>query len=971
MPATGPAWAIPIRSTATQVAYIQGGATISQNVTFAEAGTYTISFQAAYRQYGGKHAFTVLVDGVSVGTFNPSSLDFRGYSATFSVSAGTHRITFRGATETSDKTAFIDDVSIAKTDSFVQVSLSVDHGTLNMSEKQGLVFAYGDGVDDTAMTFTGSLADVNAAIDSLQFTPYANYMGTANLRITTNDLGNSGIGGPKSTTKTLVINVLHVNDPPWNAVPSTTQGTYGNQPIVFSTAGSNGITVGDDDAGNNPIQVTLTVSDGVLTLKSTTGLTITDGANGSAGMTLTGTIANLNAALNGLSYTANSGYMGGDELQIHTDDLGNCGVGGAKTADSTVNISVLGGPVVNSTIDGTQQTSWQSPQAVASDANGNYVVVWSSNQNGNGWDIYARRFNASGNAQGDEFLVNSEQATGDQMYATVAMNADGSFVVTWTDLNGVGGSADIYARLYNADGSAKGGEFLVNTTTTGDQMYSSVAMGSDGSFVVTWSSQGQDGDGWGVYGQRFDASGDKVGPQEFQVNTTTSGDQMFARVATDGSGNFTVVWQGPGEDGSLDIYGQQFDASGAVGSEFQVNTTTAGDQHNANIGMNASGSFVVSWTSDGQDGNGQGIFAKQYNADGSVDPTYTVTGCGSDIWGTSDQFNYASTEVTGDVTMIAEVTSVTDTGTFAKCGVMFRDSLDPSAAHAMIYVNPDNMVVFQWRSTDGGDCTDVYSPGDLTGTVTVKLVRSGNDFSGYYSTDGVTWTQLGTTQTIAMGDTIQAGLEVSSWDANNACTATFRNVTINDGKDFTLTDRDIGSPNIAGSCVCSGEFQVATGDKTIYTVSGAGNDIGGYSDQGNFASTERHRRRDACRPRRFDDDYGVQRQGRRDAPRQFRPRLLLRLRVLDARRGRAFSVARRHGHLVPGIRSDRRGHLGVGQTDAHRRQLQRVLQPKRGQLDTNRLIADARDGQHRPGRLGSRFSEHWRPVHGTIQPRHG
>ena len=47
----------------------------------------------------------------------------------------------------------------------------------------------------------------------------------------------------------------------------------------------------------------------------------------------------------------------------------------------------------------------------------------------------------------------------------------------------------------------------------------------------------------------------------------------------------------------------------------------------------------------------------------------------------------------------------------------------------MIYVNPGNMVVFQWRSTDGGDCTDVYSPGDLTGTVTVKLVRSGNDFS--------------------------------------------------------------------------------------------------------------------------------------------------------------------------------------------------------------------------------------------------
>ena len=79
----------------------------------------------------------------------------------------------------------------------------------------------------------------------------------------------------------MAINVLAMNDAPWNSVPSTTQGTYGNQPIVFSTAGSNGITVGDPDAGNFPIQVTLTVSQGTLTLKTTTGLTISDGTNGS------------------------------------------------------------------------------------------------------------------------------------------------------------------------------------------------------------------------------------------------------------------------------------------------------------------------------------------------------------------------------------------------------------------------------------------------------------------------------------------------------------------------------------------------------------------------------------------------------------------------------------------------------------------------------------------------------------------
>ena len=194
----------PNSTDGTQVAYIQGGATLSQNVTFAEAGTYTISFQAAYRQYGGQHAFTVLVDGVSVGTFNPNSFEFPrlqrhllrfGRHASASPSEAQRR--------TGDKTAFIDHVSIAKTDSLVQVSLSVDHGKLNMSEKNGLVFAYGDGVDDTSMTFTGSLADVNAALNSLQFSPYAGYMGTANLRITTNDLGNVGLGGPKSSSSGL------------------------------------------------------------------------------------------------------------------------------------------------------------------------------------------------------------------------------------------------------------------------------------------------------------------------------------------------------------------------------------------------------------------------------------------------------------------------------------------------------------------------------------------------------------------------------------------------------------------------------------------------------------------------------------------------------------------------------------------------------------------------------------------------
>ena len=250
------------------------------------------------------------------------------------------------------------------------------------------------------------------------------------------------------------------------------------------------------------------------------------------------------------------------------------------------------------------------------------------------------------------------------------------------------------------------------------------------------------------------------------------------------------------------------------GNEFRVNDTTGGDRQNANIGMNASGKFVITWQSTNQDGSGEGIFARQFNADGSSDRVYTVSGCGSDIWFGSDQFHYASQEVAGNVTMIASVDSVVNTGTFAKAGLMFRDSLDADSMHAMIYVNPENRVVFQWRTTDGGSTTDTewtnQSAGIVESRVLLKLTRVGNDFTGYYSIDGVTWTQVGTTKTIAMNQNIQAGLEVSSWNANALCTATFKHVSINQSTDLNLVNRDIGSPLFAGSISIGSEFRVNT-----------------------------------------------------------------------------------------------------------------------------------------------------------------
>ena len=132
------AWGNPTSPDGQQVAFIQGNGTIWQDVYFSEAGNYIINFQAAYRDYfvGSSPTFPVMVqvDGITVGTITPNSTNYQGYSTdSFAVSAGTHTVSFIGMAPTDeDRSVFLDRVSIAKTESLVSVTLSVDHGTLSL-----------------------------------------------------------------------------------------------------------------------------------------------------------------------------------------------------------------------------------------------------------------------------------------------------------------------------------------------------------------------------------------------------------------------------------------------------------------------------------------------------------------------------------------------------------------------------------------------------------------------------------------------------------------------------------------------------------------------------------------------------------------------------------------------------------------------------------------------------------------------
>jgi hypothetical protein len=213
----------------------------------------------------------------------------------------------------------------------LEVRLSVDRGTLRQA---------GSNTDVTEITLHGTLASINAALDGLRLTPPANYNGVLNLRMSTNDLGSTGVGGARITTSNLAVNVIAVNDPTVTVLPNA-QGVIEHQTLILSHATGNGISISDVDAGNNPIEVTISSDHGTVSLSGTAGLTLLQGsASNSTSITLRGTIGSINAALDGLQFRPEEQFGGIAHLQIVTNDLGNTGAPGPRIVTNTLDIAV-------------------------------------------------------------------------------------------------------------------------------------------------------------------------------------------------------------------------------------------------------------------------------------------------------------------------------------------------------------------------------------------------------------------------------------------------------------------------------------------------------------------------------------------------------------------------------------------------------------------------------------------------------
>ena len=267
----------------------------------------------------------------------------------------------------------------------------------------------------------------------------------------------------------------------------------------------------------------------------------------------------------------------------------------------------------------TYTTGSQQRAAVAIESNGDFVVVWESEQDGSGRGVFGRRYTSEGAGLGGEFRINVR--TEDHQWAPkVALDADGDFVVVWHGGSSQDGSGyGVFGRRYASNGAAIGGEFQVNMYTGGFQSYPAAAMDTTGRFVVAWQTYYQDGSGFAIFLQSFDSSGARQGT-EIQINSTQQFSQVLPAVALNDAGRFVVAWQSFGQDGSgYGVFAKVMDPGGIQATpEFRVASLTADDQTAASVGMVAGGGFVITWTTHGSEGDGaeSAVWAERFDSTG-------------------------------------------------------------------------------------------------------------------------------------------------------------------------------------------------------------------------------------------------------------------------------------------------------------------------------------------------------------------
>jgi len=357
-------------------------------------------------------------------------------------------------------------------------------------------------------------------------------------------------------------------------------------------------------------------------------------------------------------------------------------------------------------------TDWdQNDAAVAMAPDGSFVIVWEGEDDSGHDDIYFQRFSPQDLPLGPETRVNTT-TKGSQRDPAVAIDAAGNFIIAWEDDEGTDGDGDgVFARRFDAAGQALGDEFLVNTTTTGWQNDAAVAMSPDGQVVIVWKSTNGSG-GTDITAQRYDATGNRAG-EEFLVGLPSSkAKNKDPSVALDPSGDFVITWW----RGGRGIIAQRYDALGKEQGDTML-VPPRGDLsvygYSPVVAMDSTGGFVIAWSQAGLGlpAINYGIAAQRFNASGEavadafvatqslnevVEPTIAMDARGAFVVAWEDLYHISARRY--------EPTGEPDGPTFPVSDYLPRAQNKPSVGMA-----PSGGFVIAWESDWQDGIDDVYA----------------------------------------------------------------------------------------------------------------------------------------------------------------------------------------------------------------------------------------------------------------------
>jgi regulation of enolase protein 1 (concanavalin A-like superfamily) len=348
---------------------------------------------------------------------------------------------------------------------------------------------------------------------------------------------------------------------------------------------------------------------------------------------------------------------------------------------------------------------------------------------------------------GSNYLVNGEWSIlggGSDIWGT-----NDQFHYTAESIPGDGTISAKITSQQNTDPWAKAGLMLRASTDPGAPYYAILSTGGNGTVIQYRTAAGN---------STSQLSGVTSGAPIY-AEVVRSGNTYTAYTSADGT-NWTIY---PGSAVTLpNMSGSILGGMADTSHSQSVTSTTVFD----GFTFTSAGSSLPAPWSDSDVGSPALAGSATYS--GGV---FTVKGSGGDIWGSTDQSNYVSQPLAGGGTIVARVTSQSNTDLWAKSGVMIKQSTTSGSSYALLAVTPGNGITFQYNYNSS------VSGGSYTFPAWLKLTRSGSTITAYSSADGTTWTQVGTT-TIPMSDPVTVGIFVCAHNAGALNTSRFDNVSI-------------------------------------------------------------------------------------------------------------------------------------------------------------------------------------------------